>query len=74
MRSKQFNTILANPPWQFQNRTGKVAPEHKRLNRYGMMTLVDIRVLLASGKGHSASSSREPCRIRRMMTESSVTR
>lgn len=40
-RSK-FGTILADPPWQFQNRTGKVAPEHKRLNRYGTMTLDEI--------------------------------
>ena len=39
---EQFGTILADPPWQFQNRTGKVAPEHKRLNRYGTMTLNDI--------------------------------
>ena len=31
---KKFKTILADPPWQFQNRTGKMAPEHKRLNRY----------------------------------------
>ena len=34
-RGRKFGTILADPPWQFQNRTGKVAPEHKRLNRYG---------------------------------------
>jgi hypothetical protein len=39
---KRFHTILADPPWQFQNRTGKMAPEHKRLNRYGTMNLVDI--------------------------------
>lgn len=39
---KKFATILADPPWQFQNRTGKVAPEHKRLNRYGTMTLEEI--------------------------------
>lgn len=39
---KSFKTILADPPWQFQNRTGKMAPEHKRLNRYGTMTLNDI--------------------------------
>jgi hypothetical protein len=32
-RDKKFGTILAEPPWQFQNRTGKVAPEHKRLSR-----------------------------------------
>ena len=38
----KFRTILADPPWQFQNRTGKMAPEHKRLNRYGTMTLDDI--------------------------------
>jgi N6-adenosine-specific RNA methylase IME4 len=37
-----FRTILADPPWQFQNRTGKVAPEHRRLNRYGTMTLDEI--------------------------------
>ena len=29
-----FGTILADPPWQFNNRTGKMAPEHKRLMRY----------------------------------------
>lgn len=39
---KQFGTIMADPPWQFQNRTGKVAPEHKRLNRYETMTLDEI--------------------------------
>lgn len=39
---KKFSTILADPPWQFQNRTGKVAPEHKRLNRYSTMALDDI--------------------------------
>lgn len=38
----RFGTILADPPWQFQNRTGKMAPEHKRLARYGTMTLQDI--------------------------------
>lgn len=37
-----FGTILADPPWQFQNRTGKIAPEHKRLSRYGTMTLDEI--------------------------------
>jgi N6-adenosine-specific RNA methylase IME4 len=39
---KRFRTILADPPWQFQNKTGKVAPEHKRLNRYSTMTLSQI--------------------------------
>jgi N6-adenosine-specific RNA methylase IME4 len=42
---RTFKTILADPPWQFQNRTGKVAPEHKRLARYGTMTLDDIKAL-----------------------------
>lgn len=42
---KKFHTVLADPPWQFKNRTGKVAPEHKRLNRYGTMTLDDICAL-----------------------------
>ena len=38
----QFGTILADPPWQFMNRTGKMAPEHKRLSRYSTMTLEEI--------------------------------
>lgn len=38
-------TILADPPWQFTNRTGKVAPEHRRLLRYPTMTHEDIRQL-----------------------------
>jgi len=41
----RFGTILADPPWQFTNRTGKVAPEHRRLSRYGTMTLDDIAAL-----------------------------
>ena len=40
--SIRFRTILADPPWQFQNRTGKMAPEHKRLSRYPTMTLPEI--------------------------------
>lgn len=39
---EKFGTILADPPWQFTNRTGKVAPEHKRLSRYSTMTLDEI--------------------------------
>lgn len=38
----QFGTILADPPWRFQNRTGKVAPEHRRLQRYPTVTLDEI--------------------------------
>ncbi len=37
-----FSTILADPPWRFANRTGKVAPEHGRLRRYETMSLDDI--------------------------------
>lgn len=40
-----YRTILADPPWRFQNRTGKMAPEHHRLSRYGTMTLDDIAAL-----------------------------
>lgn len=39
---RKFATVLADPPWQFQNRTGKMAPEHKRLSRYPTMTLQEI--------------------------------
>lgn len=45
---KKFGTILADPPWQFQNRTGKVAPEHKRLSRYETMDLDQIKDLPVS--------------------------
>ena len=44
-RNRQFATILADPPWQFTNKTGKVAPEHKRLSRYGTMKLDEIAAL-----------------------------
>lgn len=40
-----YATVLADPPWQFSNRTGKMAPEHRRLHRYGTMTLDDIMQL-----------------------------
>ena len=53
---KKYRTIYADPPWQFQNRTGKVAPEHKRLSRYSTMTLEDIKALpvakIADEKSH----------------------
>lgn len=38
----RFATVLADPPWQFVNRTGKIAPEHRRLSRYGTMSLAGI--------------------------------
>jgi N6-adenosine-specific RNA methylase IME4 len=40
--NQTFATILADPPWQFTNRTGKVAPEHRRLKRYETMTVEQI--------------------------------
>lgn len=43
--STRFGTILADPPWRFENRTGKMAPEHRRLSRYGTMDLEDIKAL-----------------------------
>jgi len=52
---RKFKTVLADPPWQFQNRTGKVAPEHKRLNRYGTLTLDDIKALPVSGAADDAA-------------------
>jgi N6-adenosine-specific RNA methylase IME4 len=42
---QKFATVLADPPWRFANRTGKVAPEHKRLSRYGTMDLDSICAL-----------------------------
>jgi len=51
-----YSTILADPPWQFQNRTGKVAPEHRRLLRYPTMELKEIMELpipkLAAARSH----------------------
>ncbi len=44
----RFATVLADPPWQFVNRTGKIAPEHRRLSRYGTMTLDEIMELPVS--------------------------
>jgi N6-adenosine-specific RNA methylase IME4 len=40
--NRKFATVLADPPWQFANRTGKMATEHKRLPRYPTMTLQEI--------------------------------
>ncbi|CAN2533536.1 MAG TPA: MT-A70 family methyltransferase [Methylosinus sp.] len=43
-----FQTVLADPPWRFSNRTGKVAPEHRRLDRYSTMSLDAIKALPVS--------------------------
>ena len=34
-----FSTILINPPWRFDNPTGNLAPEHRRLRRYRTMSM-----------------------------------
>ena len=51
-----FRTILADPPWRFANRTGKVAPEHRRLDRYDTMTTDAIASIgvegIAADKSH----------------------
>lgn len=53
---EKFATILADPPWRFSNRTGKMAPEHRRLSRYATMTMQDILELpvaqVATPKSH----------------------
>jgi N6-adenosine-specific RNA methylase IME4 len=41
----RFGTVLLDPPWRFSNRTGKVAPEHRRLRRYPTMTFDEIAAL-----------------------------
>jgi N6-adenosine-specific RNA methylase IME4 len=53
---RQFATLLVDPPWRFANRTGKMAPEHRRLRRYRTMTLDEIVALpvgdLAGPRSH----------------------
>jgi len=44
----RFRTILADPPWRFTNRTGKVAPEHRRLRRYETMSFAEIAAMPVS--------------------------
>jgi len=40
-----FRTIMLDPPWRFLNRTGKVAPEHRRLQRYETMGVDELEKL-----------------------------
>ena len=51
-----FGTVLLDPPWRFTNRTGKVAPEHRRLARYATLSLAELETLpvgdLARGQSH----------------------
>ena len=56
LAGQTFGTIMADPPWQFTNKTGKVAPEHRRLTRYPTMPLADIMAMpvadLAASPAH----------------------
>jgi N6-adenosine-specific RNA methylase IME4 len=52
---RRFNTILADPPWRFQNRTGKMAPEHRRLARYSTLTIDDICRLPVAEVSHDTA-------------------
>lgn len=45
----RFKTVIADPPWRFQNSTGKIAPEHKRLSRYATLALDQIIALPVAG-------------------------
>src|SRR4051812_13583745 len=49
----KYSTILADPPWRFQNRTGKVAPEHVRLRRYQTMSIDEICALPVVAHAHN---------------------
>ena len=42
---RSFGTILADPPWRFKNRTGRIAPEYHRLHRYPSLTDDEIKAL-----------------------------
>ena len=56
IKKHNYGAILADPPWQFKNRTGKVAPEHKRLRRYATLSLQEIKDIpvsdVAAKKSH----------------------
>lgn len=57
LEGQKFSTILIDPPWRFQNRTGKMAPEHCRLNRYETMQLDDIKRMPVSAHAN------QPCHL-----------
>jgi hypothetical protein len=58
----QAATVLADPPWRFVNRTGKMAPEHRRLSRYGTLTVEEIASLpvqkIPAGSGLEVAACR----------------
>lgn len=53
---QRFGAVLADPPWRFVNRTGKMAPEHRRLSRYRTMTTDEVCTLpvasIAADRAH----------------------
>jgi N6-adenosine-specific RNA methylase IME4 len=49
LKPRKFRTVYADPPWQFSNRTGKMAPEHRRLHRYETMTVDEICAMPVGG-------------------------
>jgi N6-adenosine-specific RNA methylase IME4 len=51
----RYGSILIDPPWRFANRTGKMAPEHKRLRRYPTMSFEEIAVLPVSDHAKAQS-------------------
>jgi len=54
-RGLDCGAILADPPWQFSNRTGKIAPEHRRLSRYSTLTLDEIKAIPVHLAGAASS-------------------
>jgi N6-adenosine-specific RNA methylase IME4 len=54
VKDNGYQTILADPPWRFTNRTGKMAPEHKRLSRYNTLSMQEIMDIPVSTKANSS--------------------
>lgn len=52
---ERFGAVLIDPPWRFMNRTGKVAPEHRRLARYETMSVPELEQLPVGDLVRSAS-------------------
>jgi len=55
IKGRKFRTVLADPPWRFSNRTGKMAPEHRRLRRYTTLSLDDIKEIPVSLVVHNSA-------------------
>jgi N6-adenosine-specific RNA methylase IME4 len=53
--TNRFSTILADPPWRFQNSSGKVAPGHRRLSRYDTMSFDEIASLPVAETAHQTA-------------------